>query len=166
MFWNVTNALLEGMGTTMELFALTLLFSLPLGLLVAFGSMSKWAPLVRLLSFCGTISKWKPFHFLAKIASSPKWSKTCAKIRPIKLLVDLVVWVIRGTPLMLQLMVICATVYPSGIVTRTVSTGLGVDFGVGFGVGFEVLSELELPFPLFELFEFSLSEEDWSLLSA
>ena len=106
MFWNVTNALLEGMGTTMELFALTLLFSLPLGLLVAFGSMSKWAPLVRLLSFCGTISKWKPFHFLAKIASSPKWSKTCAKIRPIKLLVDLVVWVIRGTPLMLQLMVI------------------------------------------------------------
>ena len=65
MFWNVTNALLEGMGTTMELFALTLLFSLPLGLLVAFGSMSKWGPLVRLLSFFGTISKWRPFHFLA-----------------------------------------------------------------------------------------------------
>ena len=49
MFWNVTSAMLEGMGTTVELFALTLLFSLPLGLLVAFGSMSKWAPL-RFLS--------------------------------------------------------------------------------------------------------------------
>ena len=68
MFWNVTNALLEGMGTTMELFALTLLFSLPLGLLVAFGSMSKW----------------KPLSWLTKT----------------------IVWIVRGTPLMLQLIII------------------------------------------------------------
>lgn len=33
--------LLDGMGTTVQIFALTLLFSLPLGLLVAFGRMSK-----------------------------------------------------------------------------------------------------------------------------
>ena len=41
MFWTVTNALLEGLGTTAELFALTLLFSLPLGMLFALLRMSK-----------------------------------------------------------------------------------------------------------------------------
>ena len=48
MFWTVTISLLEGMATATELFALTLLFSLPLGLVIAFGSMSKWAPFGRL----------------------------------------------------------------------------------------------------------------------
>ena len=90
MFWNVTNALLEGMGTTVQLFALTLLFSLPLGLLVAFGSMSKWAPL----------------RFLSQISWVPRRLKWISGVRPIKLLVDFIVWVIRGTPLMLQLMII------------------------------------------------------------
>ena len=51
-----------------ELFALTLLFALPLGLVVAFGSMSRFAPLRGVV---------KTF-----------------------------VWVIRGTPLMLQIIVI------------------------------------------------------------
>ena len=90
MFWTVTNAMLEGMGTTVELFALTLLFSLPLGLLVAFGSMSKWAP----------------FRFLAQVSWAPQWLKKLSYLRPIKLIVDVIVWVIRGTPLMLQLMII------------------------------------------------------------
>lgn len=90
MFWNVTSAMLEGMGTTVELFALTLLFSLPLGLLVAFGSMSKWAPL----------------RFLSQVSWVPRRLKGLTGVRPIKLIVDLVVWVIRGTPLMLQLMII------------------------------------------------------------
>lgn len=90
MFWNVTSAMLEGMATTVELFALTLLFSLPLGLLVAFGSMSKWAPL----------------RFLSQVSWVPRRLKGLASVRPIKLIVDLVVWVIRGTPLMLQLMII------------------------------------------------------------
>jgi len=45
MFWTVTLALLDGLGKAMELFGLTLLFSLPLGLVIAFASMSKWAPL-------------------------------------------------------------------------------------------------------------------------
>ena len=40
MFWTVTISLLEGLGKATELFAMTLLFSLPLGLVVAFGSMS------------------------------------------------------------------------------------------------------------------------------
>lgn len=68
MFWNVTQSLLGGLATTFEIFILTLLFALPLGLILAFGSMSKFKPL--------------------------KW------------LVNLLVWVIRGTPLMLQLIII------------------------------------------------------------
>ncbi len=68
MFWNVTVSLLEGFMTTLELFCLTLIFAIPLGLIISFGSMSR--------------------IFLIK------WiSKT-------------VVWVIRGTPLMLQLIVV------------------------------------------------------------
>ena len=40
MFLTVTTSLLKGLGTAMELFGLTLLFALPLGLIIAFGSMS------------------------------------------------------------------------------------------------------------------------------
>ena len=68
MFWNVTQSLMEGFGKTLEIFALTLLFALPLGLIIAFGSMSRF--------------------------------------RPVKALSKGLVWVIRGTPLMLQLIVI------------------------------------------------------------
>ena len=65
---SVTVSLAQGMWVAVEIFFLTLLFSLPLGLLVAFGSMSKWAPV--------------------------RW------------VFNTVVWVIRGTPLMLQLLII------------------------------------------------------------
>lgn len=41
MFLTVTMSLLEGLATTVKLFALTLLFSLPLGLVISFGSMSR-----------------------------------------------------------------------------------------------------------------------------
>ena len=68
MFWTVTQSLISGLGTATPLFALTLLFGLPLGLVIAFGSMSKW--------------------------------------RPLKAVVDVIVWIIRGTPLMLQLIII------------------------------------------------------------
>ncbi len=67
MFWTVTLSLLEGLGTTFKIFALTLFFALPIGLLISFGSMSKF--------------------------------------KPIKWFVKVLVWVIRGTPLMLQLIV-------------------------------------------------------------
>ena len=60
--------LLEGFGETLKVFSLTLLFALPLGLVVSFGSMSKFTPLRALV---------KGF-----------------------------VWIIRGTPLMLQLIII------------------------------------------------------------
>ena len=44
-FVAVTLKLLEGFETTLLLFLLTLVFSLPLGLIISFGSMSKFAPL-------------------------------------------------------------------------------------------------------------------------
>ena len=84
MFTTVTLSLVEGLGTTVQIFALTLLFSLPLGLLIAFGTMSKWAP----LRFLGGRH--------AKLAA----------FRPVSALFGVIVWVIRGTPLMLQLIII------------------------------------------------------------
>lgn len=84
MFWTVTLALLKGMGTALQLFGLTLLFSLPFGLLIAFGSMSKWAPFRNILR---------------------KYPRIAA-FRPVSALFNVIVWIIRGTPLMLQLFVI------------------------------------------------------------
>ena len=65
---SVTLTLLEGLVVTLELFGLTLLFALPLGLIISFGSMSRCTPLRRV--------------------------------------VKTIVWVVRGTPLMLQIMVV------------------------------------------------------------
>lgn len=59
---------LSFLSSNVRLFALTLLFSLPLGLIVSFGSMSRFKPL--------------------------SW------------LVKTIVWIIRGTPLMLQILII------------------------------------------------------------
>ena len=44
-FWKVTLRLLEGFETTCLIFALTLVLALPLGLVISFGSMSKFKPL-------------------------------------------------------------------------------------------------------------------------
>ena len=41
-FLSVTLALLKGFGQTMNIFLLTLVFSIPLGLLVCFGTMSRF----------------------------------------------------------------------------------------------------------------------------
>ena len=67
-FWDVTFVLWSGFQTTLLLFSLTLIFSLPLGLVISFGSMSKFIPL--------------------------------------RLLVRVIVWIVRGTPLMLQVLII------------------------------------------------------------
>ena len=85
MFLPVTMELLTGFLETIKIFILTLVFALPLGLVVAFGSMSKWAPFDR---FKGTA-----FHWLSG------W-------KPVQWLTRGFVWIIRGTPLMLQLIVI------------------------------------------------------------
>ena len=68
MFIPVTLQLLTGFWETIKVFLLTLVFSIPLGLLVCFGSMSKFKPL-----------RWLTRGF---------------------------VWIIRGSPLMLQLIII------------------------------------------------------------
>ncbi len=48
-FWPLVLDLAKGLLVSAEIFALTLLFALPLGLPIAFGRMSKWG-LVRLVS--------------------------------------------------------------------------------------------------------------------
>ena len=68
VFLEVTSTLLTGFITSVMLFALTLVIALPLGLLMAFCSMSKFAPL--------------------------------------RVLMKIIVWVLRGTPLMLQIFAI------------------------------------------------------------
>jgi len=78
LFLEVTQNLLVGFAATCKLFILTLIFSLPLGLVVSFCSMSSFFPL--------------------------RW------------LVRTFVWIIRGTPLMLQLFIVF---YGPGIVWGT-----------------------------------------------
>ena len=67
-FLSVTGQLLTGFAENLKLFSATLLFSLPLGLLIALCLLSKF--------------------------------------KPLKYLFEVIVWVIRGTPLMLQLFVV------------------------------------------------------------
>ena len=64
-FLSITLDLLVGFGETLKIFFMTLIFATPLGLLIAFGSMSKF--------------------------------------KPISAVTRAFVWVIRGTPLMLQI---------------------------------------------------------------
>ena len=68
VFWQVTQSLLRGLGQTSLIFALTLVLALPLGLLISFGSMSKF--------------------------------------KPLSLLTKTFVWIIRGVPLMLQVIIV------------------------------------------------------------
>ena len=68
MFQTVLSSLSLGFLKSLEIFALTLLGAIPLGLISAFGSMSRF--------------------------------------KPLQYVVKLVVWIIRGTPLMLQLLII------------------------------------------------------------
>ena len=66
-FWQITLSLLEGFGYTLAIFGITLVTAIPLGVVVALGSMSKFKPI----------------------------SAVCRAL----------VWVVRGTPLMLQIIV-------------------------------------------------------------
>lgn len=68
MFWEVTRTLMGGLWTTFQIFVLTLLVALPLGLVLAFGTMSKF--------------------------------------KPLRYLLNVLIWIIRGTPLMLQLIIL------------------------------------------------------------
>ena len=50
MFWTVTQALMSGLWTTFEIFILTLIFSLPLGLIFAFGLLSRFKPVKAVMN--------------------------------------------------------------------------------------------------------------------
>lgn len=67
-FTVILNRLTGSFWLNCQLFLLTLLFALPLGLIISFGSMSKWKPLA--------------------------------------LLTKTIVWIVRGVPLMLQVIII------------------------------------------------------------
>lgn len=91
-----------GFGVTLKLFALTLVFSIPLGFILAFMSMSK--------------------------------------IKPISLMTKLFIWVIRGTPLLLQCLIV--TFVPSmlfGIPNKDFKEFLGL----------ETMADLQFMFVLF-----------------
>lgn len=96
----------EGMMRSVLIFTLTLVFSLPLGLVVSFGRMSKWAPFAGLESAeCRLRSKGNK---LAKLAEKLclLFTRGLAKFKPVQLIMKIYISIMRGTPLMLQLMVV------------------------------------------------------------
>ena len=86
MFSEVIGSLNNGFLKTLELFCCTLLGALPLGLLVAFGSMSRFSPL--------------------------------------RMLVKAIVWIMRGTPLMLQLLFVYFALPMVGIMLPDIAAAL------------------------------------------
>ena len=80
----VIPALNAGFVQTLKLFAVTLIGALPLGLIIAFGAMSKF--------------------------------------KPLSLFTKLIIWIIRGTPLMIQLLIIY---YFPGLVLKNPIWGSG-----------------------------------------
>ena len=88
----VISALNEGFVKTFEIFVATLIGALPLGLLLAFGTMSKF--------------------------------------KPLKAVTRAIVWVVRGTPLMLQLLVVY---YGPGMIMGNNIWGVG-DIGRNIAV--------------------------------
>jgi polar amino acid transport system permease protein len=109
-FLGVTLFLLEGFWETAKIFFVTLLLSLPLGLIISFGSMSK--------------------------------------IFPLKWLTKTLVWIVRGTPLMLQLIIVYygpgligVQVLPIPIATYiTFSINYACDFSEIYRGGIESIS--------------------------
>lgn len=67
-FWDVNLSLLRGLGTSAEIFFLTLLFAIPLGLVICLGSMTR--------------------------------------LSPVRWVVKTIVWIVRGSPLMLQILIV------------------------------------------------------------
>lgn len=88
-FLQISLNLLKGFGENCQIFLYTLIAALPLGLIITFGSMSKF--------------------------------------KPLKYLTKSFVWVIRGTPLMLQLFVV---MYGPGILFKIAmpTTIMGLDY--------------------------------------
>ena len=85
-FVTITLNLLKGFGTTCELFVLTLVLALPLGLIVSFGAMSKF--------------------------------------KPLRSIIKIIIWIVRGTPLMLQVITVYygpALIFGWGLLPRFIA---------------------------------------------
>ena len=89
LFWTIIKELTQGFGNTLLLFAVTLIAALPLGLVLAFGAMSKF--------------------------------------KPLKYLVKGLVWVIRGTPLMLQVLLVSFLPMMLGVKAKDIAGALNID---------------------------------------
>jgi len=95
---SIITQLGNGMIATASIFFFTLLFSLPLGLLVCFGRMSEASP----------------FGFLARKAKEDSSLSTAKRrlyqklgnFKPLQLFIKIYISIMRGTPLMLQLFVV------------------------------------------------------------
>lgn len=90
----IFSELFQGFGNTVLLFAVTLVLSIPLGLLIAFGSMSKF--------------------------------------KPLKYVTKGFIWIIRGTPLMLQILLV-------SFIPRYVFGVLNKEFAGFFGMSISTL---------------------------
>ena len=97
----VFQALNTGFLQTLKLFAITLIGAIPLGLIIAFGSMSNWSAFGFLRP---VVLKHVNLRELTWWQKVQVWFVT--DFKPVRLLTRLVIWVVRGTPLMLQLLVI------------------------------------------------------------
>lgn len=96
-YFNIIYQLGDGMLATLLIFVLTLVFSMPLGLLVAFARMSKWTPFGFLLQKEGSLGK------VVATGGLRGWS---GNFKPIQFLAKVYISILRGTPLMLQLLVV------------------------------------------------------------
>ncbi len=97
----------EGMLRSVLIFGLTLLFSLPLGLAVAFGRMNTWAPFICLRprdAMSEPQPGGRPARLLPRVGAMLR--RALASFKPLQLVIKLYISVMRGTPLMLQLMVV------------------------------------------------------------
>ena len=94
-FLEITLDLLVGFGETLKIFFVTLACALPLGLAIAFGSMSK--------------------------------------LDPLRALVRAIVWIVRGTPLMLQLIVVY---YGPGLVFGQIFFTAEIAVYITFGINY------------------------------
>ena len=79
--FEILPSLLSGATMTLQVFALVLLFSIPLGIIIA---------------FCLQVH-WKPLHYI----------------------IDIYIWIMRGTPLLLQLIFIYYVLPSIGIMQPT-----------------------------------------------
>ncbi len=85
-FQTVFAALNTGFARTLQLFFVTLVGAIPLGLVISLGSMNTWTP----------------FRFLTHL-NLPRPLRRAGGLRPISLLCRFLVWIVRGTPLVLQI---------------------------------------------------------------